>query len=290
MTHLIHSASKALRGWRSNYSRLRLVNRWVVPEGLDGKDLTTYRPIEMFGHTGIDLRDDEQLERLERWSTEYRDVYAGLRDDAQINVRAPGRGYVLNDFYPTPDAEVYASMILDRRPSRIVEVGSGFSTRVAHHVIKKAGLDTTVTAIDPEPRADIRSIADVMSTPVENITPEAFPAGENAIVFIDSSHITRARGDVPYLFLRVLPALPSGTLVHVHDVFIPYDYPYVYQHRLYTEQYILQALLCHSDRYHVVFATHYMSRTYPEQMGAAFGAIVRQNPDHSGASFWFQIA
>jgi len=81
------------------------------------------------------------------------------------------------------------------------------------------------------------------------------PLGERILFFIDSSHVTRPGGDVPYLYNTIIPALPSGSLVHVHDIFIPYDYTYQYQQRLYSEQHMLQALLCNSSKYWARFAT-----------------------------------
>ena len=103
------------------------------------------------------------------------------------------------------------------------------------------------------------------------------------------SHVTRAGGDIPYLYNVLLPSVPAGTLVHVHDIFLPYDYPVRYQQRLYTEQYVLHALLAHAERYRVVFATHCMSRQHPDAMRATFGGIVALDDPYFGASLWFEV-
>ena len=89
---------------------------------------------------GIDLREHDTLARLERWSTEYGDLFQALRADPSINVEATGRGYLRNPYFATPDAEFYAGMIADRRPTTIVEVGGGYSTLVARRTIQHLGL------------------------------------------------------------------------------------------------------------------------------------------------------
>ena len=46
------------------------------------------------------------------------------------------------------------------------------------------------------------------------------------VLFIDTSHVIKAQNDVEYELLRVLPSsLNAGVVVHIHDIFTPYDYP-----------------------------------------------------------------
>jgi hypothetical protein len=81
-------------------------------------------------------------------------------------------------------------------------------------------------------------------------------------------------------------------LVHVHDIFLPYDYPNLYDQWCHTEQYLLACTLAHSQRYRVVLATHWLSRTQPEAMNSTFGALAgtpSSAPHHLGCSFWFQV-
>ncbi len=63
------------------------------------------------------------------------------------------------------------------------------------------------------------------------------------VLFIDSSHRCFMNSDVTVLFLEVLPNLPPGVLVQVHDIFIPYDYPREWVERYYAEQYLLSCYL-----------------------------------------------
>ena len=52
----------------------------------------------------------------------------------------------------------------------------------------------------------------------------------------NSSHILMPGSDVDILFNRVLPRLPAGALVHIHDIFLPFDYPAIWGWRNYNEQ------------------------------------------------------
>jgi hypothetical protein len=66
-------------------------------------------------------------------------------------------------------------------------------------------------------------------------------------VFFDGSHRVFMNSDVTTFFLDVVPRLPRGVLVGVHDVYLPDDYPPDWARRYYSEQYILAAMLLASE-------------------------------------------
>jgi hypothetical protein len=260
----------------------------VVPPNLDSLDPENYVPgKERIG--ALDMRDDRQLEQLTRWA-DHEDLFDALRNDPRINTEHLGGDRIHNGWYPTPDAEVYAAMVADRTPRRIIEVGAGFSTAIARRTIDHTGIECELTVIDPEPRTVVTDMADrVIRSRVEDAS-DALEVDPETVLFIDSSHVVRSGGDVPLLFCDVIPSLPPGTLVHVHDVFIPFDYPSAYQRRLYAEQYVLLALLTGGNRFQVEFATHYMTREHGDAMRARFGGSIGTDPLHFGASFWFSVS
>jgi hypothetical protein len=191
--------------------------------------------------------------------------------------------------YPTPDAEIYAAMIAIARPKRIIEVGSGYSTVIARATIEHLGLNCEIHVIDPEPRRNIEGIANhIEYRPVEHSSLIDGTLSEGSLLFIDSSHVCRTDGDAPFLYCRLLPALPVGVLVHIHDIFVPFDYPDNYFERFYTEQYLLHTLLANSQKFEVLLATHYLSREYREAAQAAFGPHIGENLRFFGASFWMK--
>ena len=91
-----------------------------------------------------------------------------------------------------------------------------------------------------------------MPVPAETLGAEhTDQLGAGDILFIDSSHTVRIGGDVVHLFCEVIPRLAPGVIVHVHDIYLPYEYPraWVEQLRWYwAEQYLLQALLAGNPR------------------------------------------
>jgi hypothetical protein len=149
------------------------------------------------------------------------------------------------DWFPRLDAAAAYVIVRDRKPGRIVEVGSGHSTRFMASAVRDGGLATEITAIDPAPRADIHGLGvRVVRAPVQEAGLEPFVAlGQGDILFIDSSHILIPGSDVDFLFNRILPALPAGVLLHIHDVFLPDDYPAEWEWRGYNEQLGVAALL-----------------------------------------------
>lgn len=268
----------------------RQLERVGIPRE-DGRAGDLMLPEIVIGNAGIDLHEEEQLGRLESWR-QYSWLYEELRADRSVNP-AGGPTRIVNGWYQSPNAEVYASMIADFAPSAIVEVGVGYSTLLARHVIRRMGLATRVVAVDPQPRTSVEGAADtIVRSAVEEARWDADPfppLDEPFMLFVDSSHVTRAGGDIPTLFNQVIPRLAEGSVVHVDDVFIPWDYPSAYRRRLYTEQYVLQALLAGSDRFHTLFAGHYMSRRHTDAMAKIVNPNVGVRGQYFGSSYWFEV-
>lgn len=256
-------------------------------EDVDGTDRLSATVSEM---PGVDLNIDAQLSRLASWAERGPAVFDEIRSDPAVNTRGGPGGPIDNGYYLTPDAEVYFGLILDLAPSRIVEVGGGFSTLVARHACDRLGGDTSLVVIDPQPRTSVRSAAsELMLQRVETVDSALLGLGPGDILFIDSSHVVRTGGDLPHLMLEIVPRLAPGTVVHVHDIFLPYGYASQFSERFWTEQYLLHALLSGSDRYQVTFATHLMTRQHLDAMRDAIGPAVATRPDLYGQSFWFTV-
>jgi hypothetical protein len=266
---------------------LEQVRDAVIPAGLERAD-TTSRERPWLGFDGIDMNDEDQLALLRSWSG-HECLFRALRADPAINPPHASSELIQNGFYSTPDAEIYAAMIASERPAVIIEVGGGFSTLIARAALELLELrSTTLFVVDPEPRTDITSAADfVVRRQVEQTDPGALPLDEPVLLFIDSSHVIRTGGDVPHLYNKVIPRLVPGSLVHSHDIGIPFDYPPFYQSRLYTEHYVLHALLQGSLRFKVAFATQYLGWKYPDELTAVFGKDVPTR--NRGSSFWFRV-
>ena len=187
------------------------------------------------------------------------------------------------DWFPRLDAASAYAVVRHFCPRRIVEVGSGHSTRFMTRAIddRKAtdkGLLTTITAIDPAPRADVTGLSiEILARPMSHVVSAPFDSLESGdILFIDSSHILMPGSDVDSLFNRVLPALPGGVLVHIHDVFLPDDYPNNWAWRGYNEQLLVLPLIS-GGGYDIVFSSRYAATRMQKRMAnSVVSRIVRQ--------------
>lgn len=168
----------------------------------------------------------------------------------------PGKFCPKNDYLRGSDAEMLYLFVRIQRPRRIVEIGVGNSTRVIRQAIADGKLEVEHIAIDPEPRIDIDGASDqFVRKRLEDLSPEdesrIFSSLESGdILFLDSSHEVRLGNDVVHLFCNILPNMAKGILVHVHDVFLPFDYPreFGWNMRSWNEQYLLQVFLAASGR------------------------------------------
>ena len=169
------------------------------------------------------------------------------------------------DWFPRLDAAAAYAMVRSTRPKRIVEVGSGHSTRFLARAVADGGLETEIIAIDPKPRATLAGLdIDWVATPVQRVA--AFPAlAANDILFIDSSHQLKPGSDVDFLLNAVLPLLPAGVRVHFHDIFLPDDYPAHWGWRRYNEQAAVAALI-ERNILRVEFASHATVTRQPETL------------------------
>ncbi|MBE1284678.1 MAG: class I SAM-dependent methyltransferase [Rhodobacteraceae bacterium] len=181
-------------------------------------------------------------------------------------------GYISgNGYYDTPDAEALYLMIRRYQPKLVIEVGCGNSTRITRQAILDGGLQTRITAIDPFPRADIAHVVDAFEQKrVEEVDPALFASLEAGdVLFIDSSHQVRMSNDVAHLFCRIIPTLKPGVVIHVHDVFLPFEYPkrFFYDCPSWAEQYMLHALI-QGGGYEIQWPGYYLQRARADAVDA----------------------
>lgn len=230
---------------------------------------------------GIDMRGDAQLALL----AELADLPVLDPADGPEPRYDPG-----NDQFPPQDALLLSALVRQLAPARMVEVGCGWSTTVTARAIASAGLPTELTCIDPYPRdflASIPQVAALRREKVEHTPLAVFEAlGPGDVCFIDSSHVAKTGSDVAHLVLQVLPRLATGVVVHVHDVFLPGDYPqgWVRAGFGWNEQYLLQAYLADNPRVRVLAGNQWLALRHPEAVRAAWGDIPL-----TGSSLWFSV-
>jgi len=159
--------------------------------------------------------------------------------------------------------------------------------------VHDGGLQTRITSIDPAPRAEVDGVCDeVVRAPFQDTDLGRFAELEAGdVVLVDSSHHVLRNSDVTVFVLDVLPELPAGVLVGIHDVFLPDDYPWWLADRWYSEQYLVAAwLLGAGDATQVVFAAHFAAtdRELRPAADKAFAAAGPAGVPAYGSSFWIE--
>lgn len=242
---------------------------------------------------GIDFRPEKHVEILTTWFPEFLPHYA-YPDEGDPN--APTSFYSLNDQFAWLDARALYVFLCKLRPARVIEVGSGFSSLLIADVNERL-LDGACdfVCIEPYPREFLKrgvsGVSRLIQERVENVPLSEFTRLDRGdVLFIDSSHVAKTGSDVLYLFFQVMPMLKPGVVVHIHDIFLPAEYPkqwVIEQNRSWNEQYLLQALLMYSTRYRVLFGSAYAAATHPDDVVAALA----RDDGHgmSGGSFWIEI-
>jgi hypothetical protein len=240
---------------------------------------------------GIDWQVERQLDLLANAFPPFAEETTVLPQQASPEL--PGHAfYFHNGMYDFLDALVLYCMVRHFKPRMVLEVGSGFSTRITAQAALKNG-NTQVTAIEPYPdevlQAGFPGLSTLIVKKAEEVELSLFEQLQaNDILFIDTSHVVKTGGDVNYLYLEVLPRLQAGVIVHVHDIFLPEDYPlwWITERTLFwNEQYLLQAFLTQNTDFQTLFANNYMRLNHLEQVKKIFPAC--PNYDYA-QSFWVQ--
>lgn len=208
-----------------------------------------------------------------------------------------------NLYFSGLDALALCEMLRRRNPRLYFEIGSGHSTKFARRTIRDYDLRTLIVALNPAPRADIGELCDeIIRQPTGAIDMVLFDEiGADDILFIDSSHRSYMNSDVTNIFLEILPRLKPGTLVHFHDILLPYDYPPHWANRWYSEQYLLAChLLGGGSRLRIVLPNAFISQEpeltqildglwlHPE-MRSVHAHTLKLYHGYLGYSFWVEV-
>ncbi|MGL6094742.1 MAG: class I SAM-dependent methyltransferase, partial [Fimbriiglobus sp.] len=229
----------------------------VDPDEIRSRAATLFAPPPA-GLPGIDLNVARQRELYE----EFARYYAEQEFPRSL---IPGhRYYSKNDWFPYFDAFALHGMIRHARPRRLIEVGSGFSTCVSLDAIERhMPGEVEMTFVEPNPERLLSLLTPeevarirLLRTGVQDVPLAEFERlAANDILFIDSTHVSKAGSDVNFLFFDVLPVLKPGVLIHVHDIFFPFEYPkeWLFEGRSWNENYLVRAFLTHNPAYQIEF-------------------------------------
>jgi predicted O-methyltransferase YrrM len=235
---------------------------------------------------------DEQ-EMVNHWISSAEFIKAAPFSDDDDGV---SRYYFNNNQFSYGDAITLYAMMMRYRPRKIIEIGAGFSSACILDTADHAGLeDFSLMCIEPHGerlrailRASDHSRVERLEKPVQEAPVEIF-AGlkENDILFIDSTHVLKTASDVHFELSTILPSLNKGVLVHIHDIYFPFEYPHKWlmeDNRSWNESYALRLFLMFNREFEVVFWNDFFVRRQRRLVEATNPKFLA-NP---GGSFWLR--
>jgi len=214
------------------------------------------------------------------------------------NPGQPGfRYYFDNKTYAHADGLVLFATLLTYKPNRVIEVGSGFSSALMLDTNDKF-LNNSIrfTFIEPNPDMTLNRLlrkedyanTDVKESLVQDVDPEIFKTlGENDILLIDNSHVSKTGSDVNYLMTEILPALNKGVIIHIHDIFYPFEYPkeWLLDLRLnWNEIYTVHSFLLFNNNFEIIFFSDQMQQTLKEDYKSTLPLFFKDRP----GSLWLR--
>jgi predicted O-methyltransferase YrrM len=184
-----------------------------------------------------------------------------------------------NGSFESGDAEIWFNLIRLKKPKTIIEIGSGYSTLLAIDAIEKNKLENENYSckhicIEPYEMSWLESKElTVIRQKVEDVDLNIFKNLEsNDFLFIDSSHMIKRDGDVLHEYLEILPILNKGVIVHIHDIFTPYDYPQEWVKnylRFWNEQYLFEAFMTQNKSWSTLLSLNYLHHNYYQNLEAS---------------------
>lgn len=242
---------------------------------------------------GIDLNEAGQLGWLGQFG------YAAELARIPLDMSADRSFYYKNPNFSEGDAECLYSLIRLKKPRRIIEIGSGFSTMMAREAVAQnqredAAYSCQHICIEPYEMRWLDTVdgIEVIRQKVEETDTSLFRQLEaNDILFIDSSHVIRPQSDVLTEYLEILPILRPGVLIHIHDIFTPYDYLdhwLIDEVKLWNEQYLLEAFLSCNPQFEVILALNFLSHRHPAKLAEKFPMLQGQVEQIEPRSFWIR--
>ncbi|MDD1720250.1 MAG: class I SAM-dependent methyltransferase [Methanoregulaceae archaeon] len=239
------------------------------------------------GLSGIDFNIAEQVDMLHRFSDYYSE------SPFHEFMEETGKFFLANPAYSYADAIILYCMMRDKKPRRIIEVGSGYSTLAMMEVNNRFFNDSIqIQCIEPDLTV-LRSIASseqlstitLHASALQDVDLHVFSElGENDFLFIDSTHVSKAGSDVNRIFFNILPNLKAGVLVHFHDISYPFEYPssWLRKGRAWNENYILRAFLTFNPVFKIIFFTSYLEHFHHEFFMSHLPLALKD----SGSSIW----
>lgn len=233
-----------------------------------------------------------EYEKLLQHAASLKENFAEIKTkDKETDVLEPTWN---NNYVPGLDIIILFTLLDYLKPRKYIEIGSGTSTKTALKARNEKNLDFTITCIDPKPRQEIKKIADTWhASAIQDLPLDIFKnLDDNDVVFMDGTHSLYSNSDVSWFFMEILPILPKGVIVQIHDIYLPYDYPQFMLEKHYSENYLLgSVILSNPGKYEIISPNFYISeqKSLSGILDEIWNYPNLKNAERHGGSFWFKI-
>jgi len=235
------------------------------------------------------MNESGQLETLAK----FEEMYSSI--DFPESESSTHRYYYENPYYGYSDAIMLHCMMRLKKPRKIIEVGSGYSSaamldtneRHLNHSIQFTFIEPYSDRLNSLILPSDRSSIDIIESRVQDVpvgTFQQLTAGD--FLFIDSTHVSKTGSDVNYLLFDVLPVLNPGVYVHIHDILFPFEYPkeWVFGGRSWNESYVLRAFLAFNSQFTIEMMNTYLEHLYPQRFFERMPLCMK----NTGGSIWLR--
>lgn len=244
---------------------------------------------EKFSCPGIELNLQRQLELVRSLATYYDQI--PFPETNEVG----SRYYLKNPYFGHGSSIILYSLMRHFSPQTILEVGSGFSSAAMLDVNDKffeGKIRFTFVEPYPERLVSLLTESDKTSHRICVDAAQDIPQNiytqlnANDILFIDSSHVAKAGSDVVFLLTEILPLLSDGVIIHIHDIYWPFEYPeeWILSGRAWNEAYMIKAFLQFNTSFEILLFNSYLTQHHQDFMSQHMPLFI---PD-GGSSLWIR--
>lgn len=204
------------------------------------------------------------------------------------------RYYYNNTMFQRMDGTLLYALLMHFQPQKYYEVGSGFSSGLVLDVNEAEKLNLELTFIEPYPerlesilKENDRANTSIYKKKIQEVDISIFKElNQNDILFLDTSHIVKTGNDVTFWLFNILPVLKPGVIIHIHDIFWPFEYSenWIKEQKCYNEIYLIRAFLMNNPAYEILFFNHYIQSEYGDSLNKIDPLLLTQ----SGGSIYLR--
>ena len=261
----------------------------VVPSRKDRRAFLSQPNIPIDSVPGIDIDDKAMMQRLQSFRTYYDEHWFPEEKTEGL------RYYYRNTAFEAGDALALYFMIRAFRPRRVIEIGSGFSSAACLDINDHCCNGRMhVTFIEPYPERLLSLLREedvgkyeLVRSRLQDMDVSVFEQLEAGdILFIDSTHVAKLGSDVNRIIFDILPLLKQGVVIHIHDIFWPFEYPkaWVQEGRAWNEAYLLRAFLQFNSHFDIIYFADYVAHRHHSWLQEHMPLLA----EHPGGNLWLR--